>query len=176
MPTKKAEYLVSIDPGLNCTGYASFCINTNKLVEIGKIKPKGTDESETDKIKSINNDITDLLIDVKPVAIVIEMPSYHVNHNRNKGGGAGLGIYGFAAGAIWQHMYQWVMWFGFPGTEGCQLITVKPELWTKGKKKKDRTDIIAALYPMYNRKNDKGGDVADAIGLGEWWLVERKSK
>lgn len=171
MPVKKAEYLVSIDPSSTCTGCAVFCLNTGELVEASKIKPKASDDAIS-RVLSTTDDITELLSKYRPTEIVIEYVSQHVNINRHKGKGAGLAVYGFAVGAIWETTMEW--WYQFTDISQPRLIT--PEQWTKGKKKKDRIDIIAALYPMYNRKNDKGGDVADAIGLGEWWLTERKLK
>lgn len=169
MPTNKAEYVVSIDPSSTCTGYAVFCLNTGELVEAGRIKPKTSDET-TKRVKSITDDIAELLLKHRPTEIIIEYVSQHVNVNRHKGKGAGLAVYGFAVGAIWETAMEW--WYQFPGILQPRLIT--PERWTKGVPKQRRMDTIELRYPKYDRKKDRGGDVADAIGLGLWWLAERK--
>ncbi len=172
--------LVAIDPSSTAVGYAVFeylgsidppaadmaaGICEWKLREIGRfVSHKQTLRC---RLSAFCADLMDMLSEFKPGVIVIEIPSGHVGY-RHKGGGAGLSIYGLAVGRLWGVCLQYQAEAG-----GCG-ISVQPvtEAWTDGKPKADRHYILEHIYDMYQMKKDPGGDIGDAIGVGQWWLEE----
>jgi hypothetical protein len=95
--------------------------------------------------------------------VVIEITSGKVARRaRGKGhNGAGLSVYGMAVGYLWRECVAAL---------GESVSTVEENVWTAGVPKDRRARHIATLFPAYRRAKDPGGDVADAIGLGRWYL------
>jgi hypothetical protein len=91
-------------------------------------------------------------------AVLIEIPSGRVNHARNRGGGSGLSIYGFAAGAIW-----------WAASHNCATVYATDESWTGGFSKDKRKAVAQKAVPGYRPAEDRGGDIADAICLAIWF-------
>jgi hypothetical protein len=83
--------------------------------------------------------------------------------------GAGMALYGFAVGCIYCHVSYVAEGRGLP-----PITIADPNLWTRGSRKEHRRTWIAQGYPQYDPEKDKGGDVSDAICLGEWWYGQRE--
>ena len=58
----------------------------------------------------------------------------------------------------------------------CTVAVADNQQWTRGKSKDDRQAATAMQFPQYDASRDPGGDMADAIEMGLWWLtaVERQ--
>lgn len=148
--------LLSIDPSITCIGYALFG-GPGELFECGLIRPQSRKAPVSERCYELFLEITEMVRELAPERIVVEVPTGHVSRGRP---GAGLTTYGMAVGAVWC---------------AARLAMVRPDLaaydertWTRSRTKRSRIARIAAAWPQYRAADDPGGDVADAIGLGEY--------
>ena len=134
-----------------------------------------------DRIESMLADLFDLVLELHPQAIVIEDTSGKVSR-RHGGAGAGLAVYGKAVGAVWRTAVDMsvadarnriAMGLLAATGEAAAVVMVPENEWTGGIGKRRRAMRIAAEFPGYRIEQDPGGDAADAIGLGRWWLARR---
>lgn len=160
--------LLSLDPSSTRTGYALYRWDEasagETLAEAGYLKPRAAD-TPLKRIRAMAADFREMLAEISPDVVVIEWTSGKVNRRRHKGGGAGLSIYGGAAGYIICEADR--------AMPAAAIFTPLENDWTNGVEKEKRQDFIAALYPAYaaHMAKDGGGDVADAIGLARWWIA-----
>ena len=160
--------ILSIDPSITCTGWAIS--DGAKVLSVGKIR---TNPAFTlpERVWQIMNEFSMMetreILKVK--SIIIEIPSGHVNHSRNKGSGAGLSIYGFAVGAIWQ-------WLRYGYGEQVHCVPESEWIGPRNRLKERRKQLAAMYYPEYRKLKDAGGDIADAICLGQWWHDTQRMK
>ncbi len=160
--------IFSIDPGSKRTGWAVLTEH-EQLLQAGILTgSKGTDPAEF-RIAAMCKDLRALLDEWKPDTVLLEWSSGHVGQRRHHGGGAGLAVYGIAIGALWQTAVQWSMSDGRAAVVRC----IDENVWTNKVRKEDRTLAVAQHFPQYHVEEDPGGDIADAIGLGLWWAMER---
>lgn len=164
--------ILAIDPSSSMTGYAVLN-EQERLLEAGLLKPNKQRDPPAERIAAMCGDLWTLLDHTEPAAVVIEWTSGHVGQKRHQGGGAGLSVYGIAIGAIWQTAVHWAA--SHPKRK-TRIELINENDWTGGKPKPERTGMIARLYPQYELASDPGGDVADAIGLGRWWICEKRFK
>lgn len=141
---------------------------SERLIKAAAFLPDKDKHPPLMRIETMLVDLAHTLQSFNPDVIVIEVPSSHVNKKRHKGGGAGLAIYGLAVGHIRRECLAFVA-----GTDK-QLIDVDSQDWTQGTTKYHRQGIVACQFPQYIPSEDPGGDVADAIALGVWYLTMRK--
>lgn len=176
-PTASVERtLIALDPSITCTGYAVFMLNG--LVECGRITTRA--EYQRNKVRHkvpaherIDELIRDLggVFDRLPASseVVIEITSGKTS-GRHGGGGAGLATYGMAVGHIVRYAIER---FGED-----RVHQVYENDWTRGKGGKDkRIAHCRYCYPMYAERfadMDTGGDIADAILLGDWWINNQR--
>lgn len=157
--------LLAIDPSSTKTGYAVM-VDRVTLLDAGFLKPGKTRNPAIMRIKEMIEQLVEVLDEWQPGKVLIESPSAHVNIGRHHGAGAGLAVYGFAAGAIWAAC--------------CARVDTKAidaQLWTCGVPKLKRQKNICMAFPQqYNPEKDRGGDIADAIGLACWWFGRQKAK
>ena len=59
---------------------------------------------------------------------------------------------------------------------GVPVHRVEATDWTRGKSKPKRIRSLKLVEPSYTGKGDAGGDEADAICLGRWWIVREKNR
>lgn len=157
--------LLALDPSSKRTGYAVLN-ERGAILDAGYLTPDHATDSPIRRIERMA--IEAQAIGSEGVdAVVIEITSGHVG-KRHKGHGAGLAVYGMAVGAIWGA-------FRFGRT--VRLYEVAENVWTKGRPKATRRNELALRYPKYAQvmAKDGGGDVADAIGLGQWFLEYLRS-
>lgn len=158
--------VLSIDPSFTVTGWALF--DSHELVDFNKWKTVGgkTERATDERLDLIQQAAFHLITDFNPDIALVEMTSGKVNTGRHGGGGSGLSKYGMAIGVIWATCSTLI-----PGSDG--VVSIEENTWTRRIPKKDRQMAIAVQYPQYDMTEDKGGDIADAIGMYDWWRQEQ---
>lgn len=150
--------LLSIDPSLTCTGWALF--DDEGVVDLGRIStsPK---EQLLDRLQCLADGLQAPLTEVAGGHVVIEVPSGKVGKKLHGRNAAGLSVYGVAVGYVICTSKQL----------GHEPDLITEQQWTGSQPKRVRTAIVTGTCPAYATwvKKDRGGDIADAIGLGEWW-------
>lgn len=152
--------LLSIDPSSTLTGYAVMDERVN-LLEAGLLKPRKTRDELWVRIEAMCDGLLALITEVNPTHCIIEVPTGR--HARLPAMASGsLVKYGCAVGAMW-------------AVASMQIINVYPvpTTWTGGKPKKVRAQSIALRFRNYSKEQDGGFDMADAIGMGVWWLEQQ---
>lgn len=159
--------ILSIDPSSTKTGFA-LLDERETLLDAGTLRPNKTTDAAEYRVAAMCRDLENLLIINAPDIVVIEWTSGKVGR-RHKGYGAGLAVYGIAIGAIWRTAVIWA-------AKGAarQVITIYENEWTAGKSKSRRSGLIKTLYPKIDLSKDTDGDIADAIGLGAWYIRRYK--
>lgn len=167
--TKKSRTILSLDPSSTRTGCAVMGFD-GVLFDMFALVPDAKDTA-ADRIFSQCVDLYTALEQgvFNPDIIVIESTSGKVGR-RHRGGGAGLGVYGMAVGAIWMTCRGWVRYC----RPDRRVILVPENDWTEGKTKKQRAFNAALLYPKYKPEGDPGLDIGDAIGLARWFVDREK--
>lgn len=159
--------IIALDPSSSCIGYARFS-RDGALCDAGRATTPMTQGAYVRMVK-LAEEILELVECSTPatrITCVIEVPSGKVNRGRHKGGGAGLSVYGVAVGYL----------LGRLANLDVDVRMILENDWTRGIAKADRQASVAARHRSYERANDPGADVSDAIALGEWWMVEQQLK
>ena len=162
------EVILSLDPSSKAIGWA-IMLPPVELVGGGVITPDDKTARSFDRIVNMCESLAELLKEIEPGSILIEWTLGKVGQRRHKGGGAGLSVYGAGVGyaaAICRSYTKAV--------EGCELIPILENDWTRGVKKRERQLAVIQEYPHYLPDLDPGGDLSDAIGMAVWWLREQR--
>jgi len=167
------DIVFSLDPGSIRTGWAVMQF-PEQLIEAGLILPDKVRAESEFRIAAMCRDLRQLLNKWQPETIVIEWTSGKVGRRRHKGGGAGLAIYGISIGALWQTCEAWRCSLPIEQQLDVKILLIRENVWTNSILKSDRAAAVASLFPEYKVEQDTGGDIADALGLGLWYLRERK--
>lgn len=162
MTDRPSTYILAIDPSSTCTGYACLS-HRGDILEHGALKPNRRRDTTDVRITTMAAELNTLMVEQRPEIVVIEMPGGGV-FKYQRGGGAGLSVYGWAAGYLLATIRR----------HGSRVELVDPSTWTRGKRKSTRTATVAMTVGSYDRDTDKGQDAADAIGLGRWWFDEQR--
>lgn len=157
--------ILSLDPSSTCCGYAVMT-SADRAEEFGILTPEKAAASYEIRAMSLARQIHAAALEVTPEAVVIEIPSRHVNHRRNGGNGAGIAQYAFAAG------------FAAGKLDGhVDLRMFRADEWTGEVPKPDRIAALRVWCRQYNREAakgfDTGGDAGDALSLGRWWFKNK---
>lgn len=158
------ELILALDPSSTRTGYAVGW-REGRAVEFkhaGLLKPRQS-ERPMIRIRKMVDELFTLLAEWEPRHVMVEVTSGKVNVGRHLGGGAGLGVYGMAAGAVWCACYL--------NPDIGELHPVLENDWTRQahvKSKQDRKWRAERLYPAYAGMKDPGLDMADAICLADY--------
>lgn len=166
--------LISIDPSISGTGVAVLSPGCD-LLEMHKITAPAisqknkvqTKASSWQRINRIIEQLDEILDRVYKVHgslpyIAIEITSGHTSR-RHQGSGAGLATYGMVVGQV----ARWAI----ERVRSDRVIQVYENEWTRGSKKERRREHAKHLHSLYATHwydRDKGGDISDAICLGEW--------
>jgi Holliday junction resolvasome RuvABC endonuclease subunit len=158
--------LLSLDVSSTAAGWAVLTEGPKPLVDFGLCR--ATARTSLRRMAQIRNGLLDVARAQQPTTIVMEWSSGKI-HGR-KGRIHGMAVLGQAQGIVWQSLVE----------AGWEPHTVSENEWTRGKKKQVRAAAIAAEFAAYRgrwQKVDSSGyDVADAIGLGLWWIVRNQEQ
>lgn len=164
--------ILAIDPSSKRCGYAVLRdLSQGGLVDGGLLVPRPTDLPVLDRVRQFGVDLREILEEFPPAsldAIVFEVSLSAHGHARDRGASAFLGVYGLAVGYL-LHAVEAL-------ANNLELVqTVDATVWTKKIPKQKRTKVVADYYGgTYDGRGDPGGDVADAIGVGRWWMLEHR--
>ena len=157
--------ILGLDPSSTICGYAVK--NCNNLIEAGVITPEDRAGGSFERIRSMRRDLINILTHFQPSIILVEWTKGKVNIRRHHGLGAGLAVYGCGVGAIATECDHWQQHNTY-----CEVIAINENDWTRHIKKSERQLAVASRYPQYRVEGDPGGDIADAIGIIDWWKQE----
>ncbi len=157
--------VLSLDPSSTVIGFAVFG-DGDHLIDGGLIEPQCKSAESYWRIRSMASDLAGLLDQIRPAVILIEWTKGKVGVRRHGGLGAGLAVYGAGIGSVAAQCEAWA------AQRDCRVVPVLENTWTRGVTKAARQAAIAASVDGYDSAKDPGGDVADAIGLGQWWMKE----
>jgi hypothetical protein len=164
---------LSIDPSSTRTGWAQFVDGV--LQQAGYFKTKKSQPALV-RIADQAADLVFMVQEFQPDVVVLEETSGKVARHKRASHGAGLSVYGMAVGALWYATWTAVQNCGVvvSGQPPRRVRTVLENVWTRRIPKRVRQRRIAMRYPSYAAQvaKDSGGDVADAIGIGEYWLAK----
>ena len=166
-----AGHILSLDPSSTAIGWAEMSM-AGQLEQAGVIR-SSVRSPAYDRVIDMNSALRTLLDYVKPATILIEWTVGKVaGRQKLRSRGAGLGIYGIGVGAAVMTCY----WYQHEmmQIEIIDIIPVVENDWTRGVHKRDRQAAIALQYTAYDAAQDPGADMADAIGLAQWWLQEQR--
>ena len=167
--------LLALDPSSTAIGWCQMGPGC-ELRSAGVIRP-GREHRKTafDRITDMTSALAALLHYATPSTILIEWTVGKVaGRLKRKSRGAGLAIYGIGVGAA-TATCQWYAHKRFE-IEIVEIEAITENTWTRGVPKEARQAWIAGQFKQYRATDDPGGDMADAIGLAQWWLQERKMK
>ena len=99
--------ILAMDPSSTKTGWA-LLDRSEHLLQGGILTPDKIRSEPQFRISAMCRDLRQLLGELDPETILIEITSGKVGRNRHGGSGAGLGVYGMAVGAIWQAAEEWL--------------------------------------------------------------------
>lgn len=162
--------IVGIDPSLTCTGYAALV--GRDIVGAGRIRPAGQrggcalgpDDRAWDIAQQAGQACRDLAAQAgEAVCVVVEIPAGQSPAR----GRRGQAIYGYAVGVLVGYLRARSSDLGL-----ARVDTVPADVWTRGLPKRARAETVQAAHPEIDWAADRGHDVADAVGLVEWWQVE----
>jgi Holliday junction resolvasome RuvABC endonuclease subunit len=153
--------VLAINPSSTKTSYALMEFEDRFLLKCGKLKLVvfAKELPPYDRIDVMCNGLYDLLQHHKPDAIVIETPNERTVSS----------IYGVAIGALWKTSEHWVAC-----NTHSKVVLIPENEWTRGQQKAQRIKIIVTCYPLYTRKGDSDGNIADAIGIAEYYCNRLK--
>jgi len=152
--------ILALDPSSTRTGYAVLC-GDGIVEEAGLMRPSKSTAPVFERSVSMGHQAMDVARERSVATVVVESPAPQQGQGRAYKGQAS---YGFGAGII----------TGMLLSAGCTVYTVRADKWTRQKPKEQRAAELEARLSSYDRSQDPGRDVADAIGLGTWWLRERR--
>jgi len=159
--------ILALDPSSTIVGYAALR-RDQSLIEAGLLWPAKRSDASYERVRTMGNDLATLLDRLRPSVVLVEWTKGKVGVRRHGGHGAGLAVYGVGVGWIACRAECWAA-----GREGCEVIGVLENDWTRGVPKEARQAAMRTLVPEYAGVEDAGGDIADALGLGLWWLREQ---
>jgi hypothetical protein len=163
------DIALGLDASSTVIGYGAMTY-ARRLLDAGLITPSHRGDGSWDRIVTMGDDLAKLLDTLHPKAILVEWTKGKVGQ-RHGGLGAGLAVYGCGVGAAAAIALQWSRQH-----PPCELAAILENDWTRGVPKRARQLAIAAAYPEYGCRlaEDPGGDIADGIGLADWWLREKQ--
>jgi hypothetical protein len=97
--------------------------------------------------------------------VVMEVASGKIAARTAASCGAGLAIYGELVGSL---RYAMIARYG------VEVVRITERQWTGNRPKEMRAREIDWTFPQYRLDRDHGYNIADAIGLGLWYMTERR--
>jgi Holliday junction resolvasome RuvABC endonuclease subunit len=154
--------ILSLDPSSTACGWAVLDLGGDVL-DLGVIKPGGH-RPLWSRVGRMCDAIGELMARIEPDEVLVEVTSGMTYKARRA---SSLATLGMAQGAVWCAVKA-------GGREPHVVTEVE---WTQRRKKQDRQRELAIWCDAYRgvAKKDKGGDIADAVGLGLWWLGQQRA-
>lgn len=160
--------IVGCDPSSKATAIAG--LHEHQLLGYTLIKPK-RDQTAIEKAEQVYQESVAYLTKVIetyqiPEFAVIEVSNGHLHRRvREETGGASVGMttYGMAIFAVARACLS----LGIP------VVEIQATKWAGGKSKAARAAAIAMKHPGYVSTDDPGLDIADAIGVAEYFEKRR---
>lgn len=156
---------LSLDPSSTRTGYAAW--DVDRMIEAGTLRPDRTRDDVFVRIGAMVRELRGLVDGGdcgKVEVVVMEVPSGRVGRGARAGATGHLAIYGIAVGAFWSTCVAM----------GLEVVKTTERDWTRGVPARRRQALVSASVRGYDAKADAGADVSDAIGIGDWWIRERR--
>lgn len=163
--------ILAIDPAMTCTGWAVMYCDAGDITleDCGTIRPRKKDLLW--RRWMLTHGVRRELTRWEPENVVVEIPSPKGSFNKVDRG-ASLVTYGMAVGIVLGCLAE--MW------DVCafRMHPIEVNTWTKHVPKTQRAKVVAAQFPYWadRIKANKTLDIADAIGLGWWWLRRQEIK
>jgi Holliday junction resolvasome RuvABC endonuclease subunit len=153
--------LLSLDPSTTAVGWAVF--RGDRLARCGVWRP-GSGPLWA-RVARIGVAVRQMVEECSPAAVVVEVTSGKTYHERRASSLAAL----MAGQATAVEAARGV-------GERLPVHPVTEVEWTGGRPKKNRAKLVAASEPVYAAfaPKDKDLDAADAVGVGLWWLGQRR--
>jgi hypothetical protein len=161
--------LLSLDPSSTCIGYAVWSDSSGRMIvmEHGRLKPQKSTADIQGRIRSLADELAKLVVEFDPDVIVIEvMLGRQYTASGNKQRTTSLPTCAVSMGFMWR------VCCGLDAT----TIAVDNLAWTRGRSKESRKVRARQLCSAYDQKQDQGGDAADAICLGDWYIQRQKQE
>lgn len=158
------ELIVGIDPSSTATGIAR--VMGGRVVDLELVRPPAKMPA-VQRSAVMAERVSSVLLRRIPRFVIIEVPGPRVAGRRRRVGearGFGLTVYGMAVGMI--------LWAAGTTAGPTKVLAVREDVWTEGKPKGARLELLrvqCADYRAYIADGgDKGGDVGDALALATW--------
>lgn len=169
--------LISFDPSSTCTGYAVF--EDGRLVEVGWLRGSKRDAPAAIRIGEIADEAETLCRQVHPTTVVIEVPSGRPGKGLERGAKARLAIYGWAVGELRRACVHAVERNACESVPMGRVVCIDERMWTRGVNRAARVARVLDEHPAFAerlRAKDGGADACDAIGLGDWFMLEESTR
>lgn len=169
---------LALDPSSTCTGWAIFSHSNDfgkwQLIQLGRLAPPAH-RPAWDRIKAQADELTTILTRHCPDLAVIEVASNLVHSAARARKQSRFSLGGLMTLAHGQGVLIGTIQGGH-----LPWIPIKETEWTAGIPKTARATRTAKLVPQYaawlKTNNDPGLDVADAVGLGDWFAQTQRIK
>lgn len=159
--------ILALDPSSTRTGYAVLTTE-GRLLEAGVAKPSRKRDTPWVRACAMAVDLESIAEQHDLTAVVVEQPAPQQGKGRDgqweRFSQRGQATYGFAAGVIADRLLR----------TGAPVQVVRADEWSRGRAKERRAIEIEKRHPGYDRSQDPGRDAADAIGMGEWFIRQRR--
>ncbi|PCJ18301.1 MAG: hypothetical protein COA96_16920 [SAR86 cluster bacterium] len=172
--------VLAFDPSTRFTGYAVGVVRGTAvdLIEHGKIRADRSADKVMVRVRTMGLDSAALIERIKPDDIIVETPAKQMpmgtikdKHGKPVTNVQGQALYGTAVGAVMMGVWNYQ---NRKGADAVRVVTTASDVWSRGKKKHQRAAVMEMAYPEYSRAADtKTFDMADAVGLMDWWNVMR---
>ena len=157
--------LLAVDPSSTHIGWAKF--SAGRLESAGVLRPLRSRDSWLERLGAMLDELGHIVGEWGPNVAVVEVPSGTAAAGTTGRMGGYLAIYGAAVGAVWQDLRTSVP---SHAVGGGRVETVTERDWTRSVPKERRARWLRGEYPQLAWHQDTGLDMADAIGIGLWWL------
>jgi hypothetical protein len=169
--------ILALDPSSTACGWAVFDAWPAELVDFNVIRGGGRKEP-LERIDRMKHEVATIAQGFLPDIIVIEVTKgKHYGRDNHR---PGMGVCGIAQGCIRERLIcKAELLTDIHDAPLWRVQTVPDITWTHRTPKAKRAVAVGLKYPTYGAwagkpGRDRGLDVADAIGLGDWWLSKRQ--
>lgn len=159
------DRLLALDPSTTRVGWAVF--DGHHLTGAGVLTPRRTKDVYLDRIASFVDGVVALVELYEPATVVVEVPSGMAARGSMPGMAGTQAIYGMAVGAVWAVLREVAP---SHAVGGGRVATVTEREWTRSVRKERRAALVRLEHPGLDWAADVGMDMADAIGIGRWWM------